>query len=79
MYAETQLVEGLRYKLEGEGFDSRWCHWNFSYIYSFRLHCDLRIDSTPDRNGDMKYFLEVKAAGALSWQFYHLHVPTVLN
>jgi len=20
----------LRYKPEGRGFDSRWCHWNFS-------------------------------------------------
>ena len=26
----AQLVEALRYKLEGRGFDSRWCHWNFS-------------------------------------------------
>jgi hypothetical protein len=25
-----QLVEALRYKPEGRGFDSRWCHWNFS-------------------------------------------------
>ena len=25
----TQLVEVLRYKPEGRGFDSRWCHWNF--------------------------------------------------
>ena len=24
-----QLVEALRYKPEGRGFDSRWCHWNF--------------------------------------------------
>jgi len=24
------LVEALRYKSEGRGFDSRWCHWNFS-------------------------------------------------
>ena len=23
-----QLVEALRYKPEGSGFDSRWCHWN---------------------------------------------------
>jgi len=22
--------EALRYKSEGRGFDSRWCHWNFS-------------------------------------------------
>ena len=25
----VQLVEALRYKPEGRGFDSRWCHWNF--------------------------------------------------
>jgi hypothetical protein len=26
----AQFVEALRYKSEGRGFDSRWCHWNFS-------------------------------------------------
>ena len=29
-HAVAQLVETLRYKPEGRGFDSRWCHWNFS-------------------------------------------------
>jgi hypothetical protein len=24
------VVEALRYKPEGSGIDSRWCHWNFS-------------------------------------------------
>ena len=28
--AVAQLVEALRYKSEGHGLDSRWCHWNFS-------------------------------------------------
>jgi len=28
--AVTQLVDALRYKSEGRGFDSRWCHWNIS-------------------------------------------------
>ena len=28
--AVAQLVEALRYKSEGRGFDSRCCHWNFS-------------------------------------------------
>ena len=23
-------VKSLHYKLAGRGFDSRWCHWNFS-------------------------------------------------
>jgi hypothetical protein len=26
----AQLVEALRYKSEGRGFDSRWFYWNFS-------------------------------------------------
>ena len=26
----AQLVEALCYKLEKRGFDSGWCHWNFS-------------------------------------------------
>ena len=29
-HAVAQLVEALRYKPEGRGFDSRWCHYNFS-------------------------------------------------
>jgi len=29
-HAVVQLVEALRYKPEGHGFNSRWCHWNFS-------------------------------------------------
>ena len=29
-HAVMQLVEALHYKLEGHGFDSRWCQWNFS-------------------------------------------------
>ena len=27
----VQLVEALRYKPEGRRFDSRWCHWDFSF------------------------------------------------
>ena len=30
--AVAQLLEALRYKSEGRGFDSRRCHWNFSLI-----------------------------------------------
>ena len=26
-HSVAQLVEALRYKPEGRGFDSRWCHW----------------------------------------------------
>jgi hypothetical protein len=31
-HAVAHLVEALRYKPEGCGFDSRWCHLNFSLI-----------------------------------------------
>jgi hypothetical protein len=26
----AQVIEALRYKPEGRGSDSQWCHWNFS-------------------------------------------------
>jgi hypothetical protein len=29
---EPMLVEALRYKSEGCGFEYRWCHWNFLLI-----------------------------------------------
>jgi hypothetical protein len=29
-HAVAQLVEGPCYKPESRGFNSRWCHWNFS-------------------------------------------------
>jgi hypothetical protein len=60
----AQLVEALRYKPEGRGFDSRLCHWNISLTSSFRPHCDPGIDSTSNRNEYQEYFLGVKAAGA---------------
>jgi hypothetical protein len=35
-HAVAQLVEEVRHKPEGRGFDSRWRHWNFSLTYSCR-------------------------------------------
>ena len=29
VHAVAQLGKALRYKPEGRGFDSRWCHWIF--------------------------------------------------
>ena len=51
-HAMAQLVEALRYKSEGRGFDSRWCHWNFSFIPS-----GPGIDSASNRNEYQEYFL----------------------
>jgi hypothetical protein len=44
----AQLVEALRYKSEGRGFDSRWCHWNFFFFLSFRPHCDPEVNSASN-------------------------------
>ena len=56
-HAVTQLVEALRYKSESRGFDSRWRHWNFTLISSFRPQCGPGVDSASKRNEE--YFLGV--------------------
>jgi hypothetical protein len=56
----VQLVEALRYKPEGHGFDSRWCHWIFLLSYSFRPHYGPGVDSASNRNECQEYLLEGK-------------------
>jgi len=63
-YAVAQLVESLRYKPEGRGFDSRWCHWNFSLTKPFRPHHGPGVDSASNRIEYQEYSLGEKAAGA---------------
>ena len=50
----AQLVEALRYKPKGRGFDPRWCHWNFS---SFWSRYGPAVDSASNRNEYQEYFL----------------------
>ena len=69
------VVKALRYKPEGHGFDSRWCHWNVSVTYTFRSHYGPGVDSASNRNEYQVYFLGVKAAGAQGCQPYHHPVP----
>ena len=59
------VVKALRYKPAGRGFDSQWCHWNFSVTQSFRSHCGPGVDSAFNRNEYQVYFRGVKAAGAV--------------
>ena len=56
-YAMAHLVKALRYKPEGQGFDSRWCHWNFSLTQSFWQRYGPGVDSASNRNEYQKYFL----------------------
>ena len=62
----AQLVEALRYKSEGRGFDSRWCHWIFIYIYIILLAPTMALGSTQSltemSTGNIS--CGVKAAGA---------------
>jgi hypothetical protein len=44
------VVKALRYKPAGRGFDSRWCHWNFSVTHSFRSHYSPGVDPASNRN-----------------------------
>ena len=56
-HAVAQLIEALRYKPGGRGFDSRWCHWNFSLAQSFQSHYGHGVDSASNRNKYQEYFL----------------------
>jgi hypothetical protein len=49
-HAVAQLVETLRCKSEGRGFDSRGCHWNFSLALPFRPQYGPEVDSASNRN-----------------------------
>ena len=61
-HAVVELVEALRYKPEGCGFDSRWCHWNFSLTQSFWPHYGPGVDSASNRNEYQEYFLGGKGS-----------------
>jgi hypothetical protein len=60
----AQLVETLRYKPAGHGFNSRCCHWNFLFTLTFRPHYGPGVDSASNINEYQEYLLGVKAAGA---------------
>jgi hypothetical protein len=51
------VVDALRYKPEGRGIDSRWCHWNFSLSQSFPPRCGPGVDPASNRNEYQEYFL----------------------
>jgi hypothetical protein len=53
----AQLVEALRYKPEGRGFNPQLFQWNFSLTSSFLPHCCPGVDSAASRNEYQEYFL----------------------
>jgi hypothetical protein len=59
----AHLVEAMRYKPEGRGFDSRWCHWKFFIDIILRAALIVGVGSASNRNEYQEYFPGVKAAG----------------
>jgi hypothetical protein len=51
------VAEALCYKPEGRGFDTRWCHWNFSLTQSSRPRYGPGVESASNRNEYHEYFL----------------------
>ena len=78
-HAVVQLVEALRYKPEGRGFNSRLCNWNFSLIYPFRSHYGIGVDSARNRNEYHEYFLCGKGGRCVGLTNLPLHVPVVFK
>jgi hypothetical protein len=70
----AQLIEALRYKPEGSGFDSRWCPWHNHSGCTMVLGSTQPLTEMSTRNISWG----VMAACAQSWP-YHLHVPNVLK
>jgi hypothetical protein len=73
--AVAQLVEALRYKPAGRGFDGVYgfFHWHNPVGRTMALGSTQPLTEMSTRN----IFWGVKAAGAYGWQPDHLHVPIV--
>jgi len=61
---QGQLVEALRYKPEGPGFDSRWGHWNFSWLNPSGRTMALGSTQPLTEMNTRNISWRVKAAGA---------------
>jgi hypothetical protein len=64
-HAVAELVEALRYKPEGRGFDSRWSHWHFSLTGSFRPNYGPGFGSAYNINEYQEYFLGAKGGRSI--------------
>ena len=62
--AVVQLVEVLRYKPEGRGFNSQGCHWNFSLNIPTGPTMALGLNQPLTQMSTRNIFWVVKAAGA---------------
>jgi hypothetical protein len=68
----AQLVEALRYKPEGRGFNSLWCQLKFLLTQSFRPHYNTGVVSASNRNDYQEYLLGGKGGWGVG-----LNLPTL--
>jgi len=84
------MVEALRYKAEGRGFDSRWGQLNFSLTSSFPPHYGTGVDTSSNRNKYQEYFLGSKGGRCVGlttvpqscasvWKFWERQHPGTLR
>ena len=78
-HAVVQLVEVLCFMLEGHGFDSRWCHWNFHWLIPSGCAIALGLTQPLTDMSTRNIFYRVKVAGAKDWQPCNLHMLIVLK
>jgi hypothetical protein len=77
-HAVSQVVEAMRYKPEGRGFDSLWCHRNFPLtIFPVALWPWSRLNL--EQKWVLGIFLGGKDGRCVGWKTYHLHVPIFLK
>ena len=62
----VQLVEALRYKLEGHGFDSWWHHWNLSLAIYLWPHYGPGVNSASNRHEYHIHVSTVLKSGSLN-------------
>jgi hypothetical protein len=65
-HAVAQLVEALRYKSEGGGFNSRWYHWKFVQLHNpSGRNMSLGLTQPVTEMSTRNISWVIKAAGAL--------------
>jgi len=73
------VVKALRYKSEGTGIDSRWCHWIFQWHIPSDRTMVLGSTQPLVKMTTRNIPGGVKEAGAWGWRPHHLHVPNVMK
>jgi len=62
MTLSIMAFNALRYKQEGCGFYSWWCHWNFSLTWPLWQHYGSGVNSASNRHDSQECFLGGKSS-----------------